>query len=76
MHIQNSVALVTGANRGLGKALVDELLRQGAKKVYAAARHPTPSPDPRIVPLRLDVTDPDQIAQAAEVVKCRTDVRT
>ena len=67
MHIENSVALVTGANRGLGKALVDELLRQGAKKVYAAARHPTPSDDPRIVPLRLDVTDPDQVAQAAAV---------
>jgi uncharacterized protein YbjT (DUF2867 family) len=58
---------VTGANRGLGKALVDELLRKGAKKAYAAARHPTPSLDPRIVPLRLDVTDPDQVAQAAEV---------
>ena len=67
MHIQNSVALVTGANRGLGEALVDELLRQGAKQAYAAARHPTPGLDPRIVPLRLDVTDPDQVAQAAEV---------
>jgi NAD(P)-dependent dehydrogenase (short-subunit alcohol dehydrogenase family) len=67
MQIENSVALVTGANRGLGKALVDELLRQGAKKVYAAARQPTPSPDPRIVPLRLDVTDPDQVAQAGEL---------
>jgi len=72
MHIQNSVALVTGANRGLGKALVDELLRQGAKKVYAAARHPTPSPDPRSVPLRLDVTDPDQVAQAAEAASDAT----
>jgi NAD(P)-dependent dehydrogenase (short-subunit alcohol dehydrogenase family) len=72
MHIQNSVALVTGANRGLGKALVDELLRQGAKKVYAAARHPTPSPDPRIVPLRLDVTDPDQVARAAEAASDAT----
>ena len=67
MQIQNAVALVTGANRGLGKALVDELLRQGAKKVYAAARHPAPSPDCRIVPLRLEVTDPVQVAQAAEV---------
>jgi NAD(P)-dependent dehydrogenase (short-subunit alcohol dehydrogenase family) len=65
MQIQNSVALVTGANRGLGKALVDELLRQGAQKVYAAARQPTSSSDGRIVPLRLDVTDPDQVAQAA-----------
>jgi NAD(P)-dependent dehydrogenase (short-subunit alcohol dehydrogenase family) len=61
MQIQNSVALVTGANRGLGKALVDELLRQGAKKVYAAARHPTPSRDPRIAPLPLDVTDPARL---------------
>ncbi len=52
MHIQNSVALVPGANRGLGKALVDELLRQGAKQVYAAARHPTPSRDPRIAPVQ------------------------
>ena len=72
MHIQNSVALVTGANRGLGKALVDDLLRQGAQKVYAAARHPTPSSDPRIVPLRLDVTDPDQVAQAAAVASDAT----
>jgi NAD(P)-dependent dehydrogenase (short-subunit alcohol dehydrogenase family) len=72
MHIQNSVALVTGANRGLGKALVNELLHQGAKKVYAAARHPTPNLDPRIVPLRLDVTDPDQVAQAAEVASDAT----
>jgi len=66
MHITGSTALVTGANRGLGAAFVQELLDRGAAKVYAAARTPRPSADPRVVPLRIDVTDPDQVAAAAE----------
>ena len=61
MQIDGSTALVTGANRGLGAAFVQELLDRGAAKVYAAARNPEPSADPRVVPLRLDVTDPDQV---------------
>ena len=65
MQIQGSTALVTGANRGLGAAFVEELLARGAAKVYAAARNPQPSDDARIVPLTLDVTDPDQVSAAA-----------
>lgn len=63
MKIEGSVALVTGANRGLGKALVSTLLEAGAAKVYAAARDRTKitADDPRVVPLLLDTTSPEQI---------------
>src|SRR5450432_947635 len=66
MKIQGSIALITGANRGLGKALVSALLEAGAAKVYAAARDErTVSADSsRVVPLTLDVTKPEQIAAA------------
>ncbi len=60
MEIRNSIALVTGANRGIGRELVGALLAAGAAKVYAAIRGPNsadPNADPRIVPLQLDVTD-------------------
>src|ERR1700676_5613234 len=56
MHIEGSVALVTGANRGLGKAYVDALLAAGAKKIYAGARQPPGAADSRVIPLKLDVT--------------------
>jgi NAD(P)-dependent dehydrogenase (short-subunit alcohol dehydrogenase family) len=56
MHIDGSVALVTGANRGLGKAYVDALLAAGAKKIYAGARQPPATADSRVIPLKLDVT--------------------
>ncbi|MEM6671127.1 MAG: SDR family NAD(P)-dependent oxidoreductase [Pseudomonadota bacterium] len=71
MKIENSVALVTGANRGVGRIYVAELLRRGATKVYASARNPDSladaiSLDPaRVVPLRLDVTSAAEIAAAA-----------
>ncbi|MGA2551323.1 MAG: SDR family oxidoreductase [Burkholderiaceae bacterium] len=61
MDIKNSVALVTGANRGLGSALVRTLLESGAKKVYAAARDPASIARTGATPLRLDVTDEAQI---------------
>jgi len=68
MKISNATILVTGANRGLGRALVDEALNRGAKRVYAGARQPFPHPDHRVVPLVLDVTDAEQIRAAVEEV--------
>jgi len=55
--LEGAVVLVTGGNRGIGKAIVDDLLTRGVKKVYATARNPRPSADPRVVPLTLEVTD-------------------
>jgi NAD(P)-dependent dehydrogenase (short-subunit alcohol dehydrogenase family) len=66
MEITNSVALVTGANRGLGKAYTDALLAAGAAKVYAGARRPSSIADPRVVPVQLDVTQPEDVNAAAE----------
>jgi NAD(P)-dependent dehydrogenase (short-subunit alcohol dehydrogenase family) len=65
MEIEGCAALVTGANRGLGKAYCEALLAAGASKVYAAARDPSGIADPRLVPIRLDVTSPADIAAAA-----------
>jgi len=58
VNIENSIALVTGANRGLGKVYTDALLAAGAAKIYAAARDPASVAiaDPRLVPIKLDVT--------------------
>jgi NAD(P)-dependent dehydrogenase (short-subunit alcohol dehydrogenase family) len=66
--IEGAVALVTGGNRGFGRALVDELLERGAAKVYATSRSSQPEPprDTRIVPLALDVTNDGSVAAAAE----------
>ena len=61
--------LVTGANRGLGSALVEEALKRGVKQVYAASRQPIVAQDARVTPLTLDVTDPVQIQKAAEQVE-------
>ncbi|GIF49052.1 short-subunit dehydrogenase [Asanoa ferruginea] len=66
MQIRGSTVLVTGGNRGLGKAFVEEFLERGARKVYAAARDPRSVTNLGAVPIALDVTDPASIARAAE----------
>ncbi|MGQ5652411.1 SDR family oxidoreductase [Streptomyces sp. EKR5.2] len=66
MDIKGSVALVTGANRGIGRAFTRALLDHGAAKVYAAVRDPDSVTDTDVTPLRLDVTDHEQVAAAAE----------
>jgi NAD(P)-dependent dehydrogenase (short-subunit alcohol dehydrogenase family) len=65
MQIQDSTVLVTGANRGIGKAFADALLDRGATKVYAAVRDVATVTDPRLVAVQLDVTDPDRVAAVA-----------
>lgn len=66
MDITGKAALVTGANRGIGQAFTRALLDHGAAKVYAAVRDPASVPDPDVIPVRLDVTDPAQATAAAE----------
>jgi NAD(P)-dependent dehydrogenase (short-subunit alcohol dehydrogenase family) len=66
MTITGKTVLVTGANRGIGRALVEEALRRGAERVYAGMRQPMADPDGRVTPLTLDVTSPAQIKAAAE----------
>jgi NAD(P)-dependent dehydrogenase (short-subunit alcohol dehydrogenase family) len=66
--IADKTVLVTGANRGLGQALLEEALLRGAKRVYAASRQPLTHPDEHVTPLILDVTNDAQIQAAAERV--------
>ncbi len=66
MKTLDRAILITGANRGLGQALVEEALRRGAKRVYAGARQPFTHPDGRVTPLILDVTHAAQIEAAVE----------
>jgi NAD(P)-dependent dehydrogenase (short-subunit alcohol dehydrogenase family) len=66
MQIEGTIALVTGANRGIGRAFADALLERGAAKVYGAARDVATITDPRAVPVQLDVTDPDRFAALAD----------
>jgi len=66
--LEGAVVLVTGGNRGIGKAIVDDLLTRGVKKIYATARNPLPSTDGRVVNLPLEVVDQasiDALAAAA-----------
>jgi NAD(P)-dependent dehydrogenase (short-subunit alcohol dehydrogenase family) len=65
MNLQGKTVLITGANRGIGSALIDEVLRHGAVKVYAGTRGPLARTDSRVVPLTLDVTDARQVKEAA-----------
>ena len=67
--LTGKTVLVTGAGRGLGRALVDAALDHGAGRVYAAARKPAAHPDQRVVPLPLDITDAGQIEAAAKTVE-------
>ena len=69
MKIAGKAVLVTGANRGIGRALVEEALRRGAKRVYAGTRQPLSHPDGRVTPLTLDITDETQIIRAVEEVE-------
>jgi NAD(P)-dependent dehydrogenase (short-subunit alcohol dehydrogenase family) len=66
MSIAGKTVLVTGANRGIGQALVAEALNRGAARVYAATRTPMIHPDPRVTPVTLDVTSQEQIQAAAD----------
>jgi NAD(P)-dependent dehydrogenase (short-subunit alcohol dehydrogenase family) len=69
MKIAGSTVLVTGANRGIGRALVEDALRRGAKRVYAATRKPFTHTDQRVTPLIMDVTNAAQIKAAVTKVE-------
>lgn len=64
MKLKDSVAFITGANRGLGLSFVRALKAAGAKKIYAAARDPATVTEPGVIPVKLDVTKPEQVAAA------------
>jgi NAD(P)-dependent dehydrogenase (short-subunit alcohol dehydrogenase family) len=68
MTIQDKAVLVTGANRGIGQALVQEALSRGARRVYAGTRQSLEHPDERVTPVILDVTDAGQIRAAIESI--------
>jgi len=69
MTLAGRAVLVTGANRGIGQALVEEALRRGAQRVYAGTRQPLTHADGRVTPLALDVTNEAQIQAAVERVE-------
>jgi NAD(P)-dependent dehydrogenase (short-subunit alcohol dehydrogenase family) len=69
MTIEGTAVLVTGANRGIGRALVEEALSRGATRIYAGMRQPLTHADGRVTPLTLDVTDTAQIERAVDSVE-------
>jgi NAD(P)-dependent dehydrogenase (short-subunit alcohol dehydrogenase family) len=69
MTITDKAVLVTGANRGIGRALVEEALTRGAKRVYAATRQPVTHSDSRVTPVTLDVTNAAQIRRAVDEIE-------
>ncbi|MGX5185953.1 SDR family oxidoreductase [Streptomyces avermitilis] len=71
MDLKHAVAVVTGANRGLGRHIAEQLLERGAK-VYAAARRPETVDLPGAIPLRLDITDPESVREAARTASDAT----
>jgi NAD(P)-dependent dehydrogenase (short-subunit alcohol dehydrogenase family) len=68
MNIAKKNVMITGANRGIGRALVEEALNRGAKRVYAATRQPFTHSDQRVTPVVLDVTNAAQIQRAASEI--------
>jgi NAD(P)-dependent dehydrogenase (short-subunit alcohol dehydrogenase family) len=74
MEITDSIAVVTGANRGLGRRFAEQLLERGAAKVYAAARDPQRIDLPGVVPLQLDITDPASVARPRAATWAQTNV--
>jgi NAD(P)-dependent dehydrogenase (short-subunit alcohol dehydrogenase family) len=69
MTIENKTVLITGANRGIGRALVEEALRRDAERVYAGTRHHLTHADERVTPLILDVTNADQTRAAVDAIQ-------
>jgi NAD(P)-dependent dehydrogenase (short-subunit alcohol dehydrogenase family) len=67
MELNNAVALVTGANRGIGAAFVEELRARGARKIFAASRHAGVAYPEGVEPIQLDITDPSQIRRVADL---------
>ena len=68
MNIEKKTILITGANRGIGRALVDEALRRGAKRIYAGTRSQLQVDDQRVTPLTLDVTNASQVQRSVDEV--------
>ncbi len=68
MNIEGAVALVTGANRGLGRVLVEQLRARGARKVYAGARDPSKIKYPGVEPIKLDITNASDVGVAAKAL--------